>query len=250
VTGARDERYRYPILNMVLHIYHCNRLTARDKRRSVGRNRPGSITRYPSRPGGADIDYPPPVDGFANEQLATLLSLFQFAPLGTDESPVTINWPYLEQRLGKTQSEIASLIEEASRLRLLRGVTIAYDHERWMEESSDKGCLLVMACIELIDLDRTEAELYDAFCRAVIAIRDGIVGEQDTLDTVFVMPNVHLGPRLVLATDSEAVVGLIQGATRALEQHGFRAHMNSFGYSKMLDFSINAHPMGYVLRVV
>lgn len=235
---------------MILHIYHCNELVSHDKRQAVGCNRPGPIVRWPSRPGGADISHRPPVDGFERASLGQLLDKLIEFDLDAEDSPVTLNWEALEAQLSLSRESIEALLAEARGLGLLRSLTIAVDHERWMLASADKGSLLVMSCVETIDLTRDRVELIEAFCEEVVAIRDGIVGAGDTLTRAVVMPNVHLAPRVKPPGDSEAVVELLKKMTAALTGEGFVAEMASFGYSKMLRLAINAHPLGYVLRVI
>jgi hypothetical protein len=235
---------------VVLHIYHCNRVIARDKRRAVGRNRPDTIVRYPERPGGADIEFEPPADGFGSSELGALLEAFRDVPIDDDQSFVTIDYERLASRLSIPRGRVEQLVRRAGARRLLTSLTNRYDNDRWMSASTDKGCLLVMACVEQLDLSRTHDDVVGAFRTAVCEIRNGIIGASQELRTVFVMPNVHLGPRLELATDSSAIVSLISAASNSLKDEGFEVQMNSFGYSKNLEFSINAHPLGYVLRVV
>jgi hypothetical protein len=235
---------------MILHVYHCNRLVARDKRQAVGRNRPGSIVRHPPRPGGADLSFVPRPEALGDPALSALLEEFEEVELLAEDSPVKPDWNHLEDRLAMPREEIEEVIRMAAKRGLFRSLAPIVDHERWMALSSEKGCLLVMSCVEASDLEREHGDLVDAFCDAVRSIRDGIVGDGDDLQKVFVMPNVHLAPRLELATDSVATVEILERATSALGELGFEAALGSFGYSKMLELTINAHPLGYVLRVV
>lgn len=235
---------------MILHIYHCNEVVSQDKQQSVGKNRPGSIKRWPGRPGGADIAHLPPVDGFEGDLLGRLLSRFMKCDLVAEDSPIAINWDALEAHLSLPRESVEELLDEARQKGLLRTLTIAVEHERWMLTSTNKGSLLVMSCVEESDLARDQADLADAFCAEVVAIKNGIIGKGDTLSNAVVMPNVHLSPRATPPDDSNAAVELLKTMTAALSEQGFAVEMASFGYSKMLRLAINAHPLGYVLRVI
>ena len=234
---------------MILHIYHCNMVIARDKRKATGRNRPSEIARVPRSPGERDIVYEPPRSGF-DDDLGELLDQFRHVDLAQEDGPLAVNWAFLQRQLGADRESVKARVARARALGLLPGMAIDYDHEAWMAASRNKGCLLVMMCVEDRDLRRERRELLDAFGGVVMRICDGIVGGGEWLERVYIMPNVHLGPRAELATDAGRTVALMEAAAGELRARDLSCELNSFGYSKMLQLAINAHPMGYVLRVI
>ena len=254
--GKREcaHRGRVPGSALIVQIYHCNLAIVRDYKSAPGKNRPKGTGRFPDRPNQADIRYLPPTGGFSDRALGQLLELFEFVgiPPGGD-SPVRINWPYLRDALGLTQEEARALVMKARSLGLLPGLTIAYDHERWLKQSRDKGCLAVMTYVQRSDLSREEGERASAFCDSIDELRLQIISKVrrkgHALRHVFVVPNGHLAPRSTPVPSARAIE-VLQTLPPALIKRGYHARLNSYGYTKLIQLAINAHKLGYVARVV
>lgn len=207
--------------------------------------------------GEADISFLPSTGGFRNEDLGSLLALFQTIKLDEpeSESPIWVNWEYLERKLGLPREKVERLMHEARQCGLMERLTIDYDHERWLRHSRKKGCLVVMTCVEPADLDREINEVADAYCDAIDKLVKmpaplGLLGEGDTLEQVFVVPNGHLNARSGPGIDWQRALVVLDSLPPALEQRGYQAALNSYGYEKLIRLAINAHKLGYVLRVV
>jgi DNA-binding Lrp family transcriptional regulator len=236
---------------MILHVYHCNLAVIRDYKSAPGKNRPTGTGRFPPRPGGADVEYLPPTRTLASESLGQLLRLFQDVKLGNlVESPFRMNWQYLEESLGLSRQEIRDKLREVEQLGLLRSLTINYDHDRWMKHSREKGCLVAMTCVEESDLRRDGKECVTAYCDAIDTIKGAIVGKKQSLRHIFVVPNGHLAARSGSGLPWADVLEVLQRLPPELNQRGYKAKLNSYGYTKVISLAINAHKLGYVLRVV
>ncbi len=234
---------------MILHIYHCNLAIISDYKVSQGRNRPSGTGRFPEAAGEADVQFTPLTNTFGDRDLGELLRMFQSIDLADlSASPVRMNWKYIEDRLGCERSEIYGLLQKADRLGLLRSLTIEYDHEKWMQSSSEKGCLVVMACVERRDLARELSECASAVCEAVNAVKRDVAPKQ-VMRQVFVIPNGHLAPRAKPLPWKRALE-ILQAVPPALKAQGYEATLGSYGYPKLIQLAINAHKLGYVGRVV
>lgn len=236
---------------MILHLYHCNLARFRDYKAAPGRNRPDGTGRFPERPGLANIDYLPPTTHFADPALGKLLELFQSIDLDNRaDSPIRINWKFLEKALGLPREKIRELLSEASTRGLMHTLTIDYDHECWLRQSSEKGCFVIMSCVERQDLERDRKECVEAYCDAVDEVREAVLNDGHTLRNVFVIPNGHLAPRAGNGLPWREALSVLMDIPPALEKRGYEAALNSYGYTKLIDLGINAHKIGYVLRVV
>jgi hypothetical protein len=242
---------------LILHIYHCTFAELRDYRSSGGKNRPAGTGKWPEKAGEADIEYHPPTNGFQNPDLGQLLSLFQAVEIDQSEwdSPILINWQYLEETLELPRHSVDALLHEAKRLGLMSKLTIDYDHERWLRHSRVKGCLVIMAGVEEADLRRNPEELSSAFGEIVDELARerpprGLLGEGHELRQVFVVPNGHLNARSGPGLDWEKALAVLQRLPPELEERGYESGLNSYGYEKLIRLAINAHKRGYVLRVV
>jgi DNA-binding Lrp family transcriptional regulator len=236
---------------MILHVYHCNMAVIHDYKSAPGKNRPPGTGRYPQRPGGANVDYLPPTQSFGSDSLGKLLQCFQDIKIGElAESPFRMNWQYLEESLGLSRQEIRDKLREAERMGLLRSLTINYDHEKWMQYSREKGCLVAMTCVEESDLRRDANECVEAYCDAIDAIKGAVIGKKQSLKYIYVVPNGHLAARSGTGLPWEEVLEVLQRLPPALNKRGYKAKLNSYGYTKVINLAINAHKLGYVLRVV
>jgi hypothetical protein len=242
---------------LILHVYHCTLAVLRDYKTSGGRNRPAGTGKWPEKPGMADVRYFPPTEGFRNPDLGALLSLFQEIDLDEpeSESPIWVNWDYLERSLGLQREKISTLMHEARELGLMQRLTIDYDHERWLRHSRTKGCLVVMTCVEESDLKRNAGEMATAYCDVIDKLVKekaprGLLGEGQELRNVFVVPNGHLDARSGPGLDWCQTLSILQELPRALTDRGYEAALNSYGYEKLIQLAINAHKLGYTLRVV
>jgi hypothetical protein len=237
---------------MVLHLYHCNRAVIKDKPGSVGRNRPRNLVRYPPHRGLADFVYEPPTDGFATPGLGSLLALLQDVDLTAENSALQVNWGVVTQHLGLDKEAAVRLLKQASAQRLIDHVTIAVDHNQWMRESNNKGCLVVMACAEQQDTRRSDAEISQGVVAVVQDCLSRITNTAQWLDWICLVPNVHLAPREPAPDDGGArALEMLLAARELLDRRiDSRVHLASFGYSKIIELAINAHPIGYQIRVI
>lgn len=236
---------------MILHLYHCNLASFKDYQAAPGRNRPDGTGRYPERPGEADINYIPSTKGFDDDSMGRLLEVFQSISLSDPQSsPIKINWKVLEKRLGMQRSDVRHLLSKADLLGLMSSLTIDYDHESWLRHSKEKGCFVVMTCVEKSDLARDNSECASAYCDAIDEIKSLILNKGHTLNNVFVIPNGHLAPRAGNGLPWEQALDVLLAIPPALRSRGYDASMNSYGYTKRIKLGINAHKLGYVLRVV
>lgn len=241
---------------MILHIYHCTLAVFRDYKTSGGANRPAGTGKWPGKAGEADITYLPPTSGFDPPVLGQLLELFQEVNLDhpESESPILVNWEFLERKLGLPRERVAALMHLASQLGLMKSLTIDYDHERWLRHNHNKGCLVVMTCVEPGDLKRDLDEIAECFCEVIDRLvmeppPRGLLNEEHSLSHVYVVPNGHLdrsGPGIPW----KPALKLLRVLPPALEERGYEAMLNSYGYEKLIKLAINAHKLGYVLRVV
>jgi hypothetical protein len=242
---------------LILHIYHCTLAVLRDYKTSGGRNRPEGTGKWPERPGQADVSYLPPTDDFEDPHLGRLLELFQTIDLDQPEleSPIWINWDYVEQHLGLSRTAVQALMHKARELGLMQRLTIDYDHERWLRHSRTKGCLVIMTCVEESDLTREHHELADTYCDTIDRlVREeaprGLLSPGQDLHEVFVVPNGHLDARSRTGLDWRKALAVLEALPPALMERGYTASLNSYGYEKLIRLAINAHKLGYVLRVV
>jgi hypothetical protein len=164
------------------------------------------------------------------------------------DSPIRMNWKYIEEKLGCERAEVYRLLQEADRLGLLRELTIRYDHEKWLQNSQVKGCLVVMACVERRDFARTPEEGAQAVCDVVEEVRKGIAPSHP-LRKIFVIPNGHLAPR-ARPLPWRRALEMLEAVPREFESRGYEASLGSYGYPKLIQLAINAHKLGYVGRVV
>lgn len=242
---------------MILHIYHCTQAELRDYRSSGGRNRPAGTGKWPEKAGEADIRFTPPTEGFEDSNLGKLLALFQEVEIDESEweSPVLINWKFLEKKLELQRDQVASLMHKAKRLGLMRRLTIDYDHERWLRHSRVKGCLVIMSGVEETDLRRDVSEVASAFADCVDELVQekpprGLLSDGQELKQVFVVPNGHLNARSGPGLDWKKALAVLKYLPPELEGRGYEVALNSYGYEKLIRLSINAHKRGYILRVI
>lgn len=254
---------------MKLHIYHCNLAILTDRKPSptgggkAVSNKPAGIIRYPSEPGRADVHFLPVTDSFRmpwprdterpiwldDNMLSKLLEQFKSVDIFDPEgSPVLVNWRKLEERLGLDREQLNMLLAKADQMGLLRRLTIEYDHAKWMRWSRNKGCLVIMTCVEKSDYQ--DGNIVERFCDEVTTIRDKIVSGSQELTEVIIVPNVHLTTREDIGDDWEKTITLLQNAKRKLEERDFHVQLNSFGYAKNILLAINAHKLGYVFRSI
>jgi len=235
---------------MILHIYHCNRVIIKDYKESPGQNRPRGVGRSPSKPGRANVNFLPPTTGFGSAKLNRLLTAFQSIDLSGPEGPIRINYQYLQKELEIDRSELRKLMAMADSMGLLQRLTIFYDHEKWMKSSKEKGCLVVMTGVEDDDLRRNRNHLVRDYCDVIDEIRTSVTNGTQRLRHVFVVPNGHLAPRAQANIRWEESVQVIDDLVAALKERGYKAARNSYGYTKIIELAINAHKLGYLLRVI
>lgn len=239
---------------MILQIYHCNLAVFEDRRESGVKNRPHPITRVPEHPGEADIKYLPPIDGFDDKGIGQLLDQFRDISIdGSKRGPVQIDWDYLSEVLQLETGQIRELIRLAHERGLIRGLTLHYNHRPWMRLSHNKGCLVVMICVEESDYVRSTAEVARSAVQAISSIRTALIGKKrrlDWLNHVFLVPNVHLGVRVVVGRDTDRNIKILKGIESGLQRSRWTVRTNSYGYTKIVEMAINAHVIGFVSRTV
>jgi hypothetical protein len=203
------------------------------------------------------VDFQPPTSGFADPDIGRLLELFKGVDLDQPEaeSPIWVNWDYLQSKLGLSRERVNALMHSSRELGLLTSMSLDVDHERWLKHSRIKGCLVIMACVEEGDLRRAKAEVATGLCNIVDDLVKapaprGLLGDGDELRDVFVVPNGHLAARAGPGLDWERALEVLQALPPALEARGYRAHLSSYGYEKLIKLAINAHKRGYMLCVV
>jgi hypothetical protein len=147
---------------------------------------------------------------------------------------------------------VIGLLKQAHAQRLIDHATIAVDHNQWMKQSDNKGCLVVMACAEQQDVRRGDTEIAEGVVAVVQDCLSRITNAAQWVDWICLVPNVHLAPREPAPDDGGARALEMLLATRDKLDHRFDSgiHLASFGYSKIIDLAINAHPIGYQIRVV
>lgn len=247
---------------MILHVYHCSQVHITDRAKHHGRgysDRPRQlrpITRYPDLPNLADIHF----DLVLGESLSDLVNLIeQFRSIhiptsATDkealDAPIrlVVDWRKLARKMHINQDRLKALMNEAVNLGLLKNLTIEYDFERWMSVSRDKGCLLVMAFVEMSDYTRG-GEIPEMACAEILKIRDGLINSgYDVIRHAYIVPNAHLGDRDNLGDDMNKNIAILETVRDKLSVRGLAVQLNSFGYAKTLRLVINAHKLGYVYR--
>ena len=229
----------------------------RDYKTSGGKNRPSGTGKWPEKAGEADIQFLPPTEAFKDPDLGKLLSIFQEINLDESEweTPVLVNWKYLERSLRLPRQKVEALMHEARKLGLMRQLTIDYDHERWLRHSRVKGCLVIMTCVEQTDLERDIDEIATKYCDTVDRLTKekvprGLLSDGQELRRVFVVPNGHLDARSGPGLDWKEALSVLQELPPALTKRGYDVTLNSYGYEKLIRLAINAHKLGYTLRVV
>lgn len=242
---------------VIVHIYHCTSASLRDYRKSGGRNRPPGTGKWPPKAGEADVNFQPPTSGFSDFHIGRLLALFQAVDLDQpeSESPILVNWEYLQRQLGLSREGVAILMHTARQLGLLTSMSLDVDPERWLKHSRVKGCLVIMTCVEESDLRRARAEITKTYCDIVDDLvkappPKGLLGKEDQLTDIFVVPNGHLAARAGPGLDWKRALEVLQAVPPALQERGYKAHLSSYGYEKLIKLTINAHKRGYMLYVV
>jgi len=239
---------------MILQIYHCNLAVFEDRRESGVRNRPRPISRVPDHPGGADIRYLPPIDGFDDKGIGQLLDQFRDISIdGSKRGPVQIDWDYLSEALQLAPDQIRELIQLAHERGLITGLTLRYNHRPWMRLSHNKGCLVVMICVEESDYVRSTGQVARSAIQAINGIRTALVGKKrqaDWLNHVFLVPNVHIGVRAVVGGDTDKNIKILSEIESGLRRSRCIVGTNSYGYTKIVEMAINAHVIGFVSRTV
>lgn len=235
---------------MILHIYHCDLADITDIRKAKGKsNRPMGIINYPDKRGKADFEFKPSTDGFQDSNLGEMLKEFQSIDiLNLGDSPIEIKWEAFAKKLAMSEAELRKLMARAYEMGLLRHLTINYNFEKWLMHSNVKGCLVVMACIEKEDYEK--GELVDTFCNEVIAIHNGVIGKDNVLDTIVIVPNTHLVEPARLGQDWGKNIKLLEKLRQGLVANGFKAKLASFGYTKIMHLVIHGHKLGYVYRSI
>jgi DNA-binding Lrp family transcriptional regulator len=237
---------------VIVHLYHCNRAVIVDKPGSVGRNRPANLRRFPPRPGLADFVYEAPTDGFEPPALGDFLALLKSVDPRADNAVLKVDWGEASSQLGISETAARKLLDEVYARHLIRGLTVDVDHNRWMKVSDNKGCLVVMACVEATDRARDVDEITGGLTRVVEDCVVRITNDSQWIDAACLVPNVHLAPREPAPDDGgEHALSTLLSTRAALESYfDFDIHLASFGYSKIIDLAINAHPVGFQIRAV
>lgn len=242
---------------MRVQIYHCSYIVIHDKKNSKDRGkRPEGVLSYPSKPGLADIDLLPPIDGLKDQVAVRLLEALQVvAPFNSTDTFLEINWDSLSRKLKIDHDTLRQTLIDLCQSGIVLGFTTVYDHEKLIEKSKNKGYLAVMMYIE--DNDFVREDIEEAFAHEITQLANGIVNrkEGEQLREVVIVPDSHVLLRDYERTSpkwdeekSRKAIQLCDRLVSKLRKAGFKARVASFGYSKMIHFVIHAHKLGYVLR--
>ena len=225
---------------MRLQLIHCAVCVFEDQEMS---KKPPGIKPKATRP----IDIEPISETLSDPELAQLVSLFENIELdATFDSPIQLRRDYLQERLAIEPRELKLLLDRARKSGILRQLTIKKDYRSWLRRSQNKGCLLIMTCIEKGDHQRDD--LADAYCRTVMERRDQLISLGHELEDVVVMPNAHLTSPDELETDSKSCENVIKRIKKGLQAHNLKVFEGSFGYGKQVRLVIMGHPKAYSFR--
>jgi hypothetical protein len=225
---------------MKLQLIHCAVCVFEDQEMS---KKPRGIKPKATR----HIAIEPTCESLSDPELAQLASLFENIKLdATFDSPIQLRRDYLQERLDIEPRDLKLLLDKGRASGILRQLTIKKDYRSWLRRSRNKGCLLVMTCIEKGDHQRDD--LVGAYCRTVMERRDQLISLGHELEDVIVMPNAHLTNFDELETDSKNCANVIKRIKKGLHTHKLRVFEGSFGYGKQVRLVIMGHPKAYSFR--
>jgi len=235
---------------MKLHIYHCSLASISDRKYSKGRsNRPARILRNPAKAGEQNVDFEPALDGFGNRKIKEFLKEFQSVDIfHLSNSPIQIEWDYVQKKLKMSKDEFEQLRRELYQKGIFRGLTIDYNYDKWMRHSKNKGCLVVMSCVEKHDYENDC--LAERFCEEVLKIRNSIISENQILDTVVIVPNAHFTEPEQLGQQWDKNIEILETCRSVLREKVMKVKLTSFGYGKNFHLFIHGHKLGYVFRSI
>jgi len=223
---------------MKIQILHCGAVTLEDEEPS---KKPKDIA--PKRTG--DIIIEQHASLIEDSQLSALLEMFENIEVDeTYNSPIQIKYPYLQEKLGLTSTELKKLMAEAKKQKLLRRLTIDKDYGAWIEKSRIKGCLVIMICIEKGDYRRQD--LPSMFYEEVKITRNKLMveGKGHKLDTIVLVPNAHMVAEQ-LETNSQNIESVMSGIRSILEDKEIQYVEASFGYGKRVKLIVRGHAEAY-----
>lgn len=227
---------------MKLQIFHCASVSFEDEKPS---KKPEGIIPKPME----DIHVELSSDDLADPVMASLLSMFEEIDLQeTHDSPIQVRREFVANKLGLDSFQAKQLFTKARSMHLLEHLTIKKDYGAWLRNCEEKGCLVVMTCVEAGDFDR--ADLQEAFCEEILAIRKQVTGGSKTLDELVLVPNAHLTPGDKLETDSKRAQAVIERLRTALDGLGMKVHEASFGFGKRVGLVILGHPRSYTFHAI
>ena len=225
---------------MKLQLIHCAVCIFEDQEMS---KKPPGIKPKATKP----IVIEPTAKSLLDPELAKLAELFENIELdATSESPIQLKRDYLQESLGLESRELKLLLDRARESGILTQLTINKDYRKWLRRSKQKGCLLVMTCIEKGDHQR--ADLVDAYCKTVMKRRDDLIALGYELNDIIVMPNAHLTHRDDLETDSDNCIDIIGQIIKTLQKKKIKVFEGSFGFGKRVKLIIMGHGKAYSFR--
>jgi hypothetical protein len=162
---------------------------------------------------------------------------------------IDIRMEYLVEKTGaKDEAEANRILRRLNAMGLLRGLTIDYDHSKWMKHSRIKGCLVVNVCI--VKSDYAKKGLEKKVASVILDLRKKILRgfKKGILKHIFIIPNAHLAPSNELGGNPEKEISILKAIKEELIGQGFDVVLNSYGYAKDIVEAINAYKGGYVFR--
>lgn len=181
------------------------------------------------------------------EDLAALISQFETIELDcTYDSPISIRRDYLMHLLGIDSDELSRLLARARSQKLLTRLRIDKDYRAWLRATSNKGCLVLMTCVEKGDYDRES--LPRLFLKEVLLLRDKLINGGYRLDDVVLMPNAHLTPGENLEEDGDKAKAVIASIKTVLQQNDLKVLEGSFGFGKRVTLVIRGHTHSYTFH--
>lgn len=245
---------------MILHVYHCSLALVEDRTQHSKSSRPTAYSE-PSAPGESDFCFKPNATDLMDRDLGRIAAEFQ--SLGMDQlldgsaSAVSINYDYLSRKLQIPVATLKNRLRKLREMRIIPGLAIDYDYEKWMQHSFVKGCIVVMAFVEAQDYQRDHEELARSFAHAILTVRISLLDQHGKyqLNRICIVPNAHLSDPDKLGPDPAQNLAILGRCRQELISHQLRVDLASYGYAKNLDlvlhhYHIHGHKVGYLYRVV
>lgn len=141
----------------------------------------------------------------------------------------------------------------AHRMGVIEGLTLAYNHGRWMRASREKGCHVVMVFIEEADYTGEIGDVTTEAARPIGTIVEDVTGpdRRNGIRRIFLVANVHIGGRSRPGHDRDRNLEFFETTTAyCLVKKGYTVQVNSYGYTKSVQLAIHGHVEVVVQRVI